>query len=128
MSFEKKLDDIRKKPEHIRQRYVLISVIICMLFVILIWFFTIKTNFSESSSNSSNTFTEIQDQFNESGEELPTMPSIEDYISTEPQEDTNTQEILESPFAQPTLAPVTSDTMNNNRDFRDQAPSAEEYY
>ncbi len=37
-----KIDEIRKKPEHIRVWYVWIAVFIVMFFVIIIWIFTLK--------------------------------------------------------------------------------------
>lgn len=87
MGLERKLDEIRSKPEHIRMRYAWVGVVVCMVFVLMIWFFMIKTNFSNSSSDSIDTFSEIQDQFNESGGgELPAMPSIEDYVTTDAQQ------------------------------------------
>lgn len=44
MSIYDKLEEIRKKPEHIRMRYVWMMVIISMVFVIAIWIFSLKGN------------------------------------------------------------------------------------
>lgn len=85
MSLDKKLENIRQKPEHIRKRYVWASVILCMFFVLMIWFFSIKTNFSSTNEESTSSFTQIQEQFDESGEPLPQMPSIEDFVTTQEQ-------------------------------------------
>ncbi|EKE15645.1 MAG: hypothetical protein ACD_11C00116G0032 [uncultured bacterium] len=42
MGIQNKLEEIRKKPTHIRERYVWVSVALCMTFVITIWFFSAK--------------------------------------------------------------------------------------
>jgi hypothetical protein len=38
------IENIRSKPEHIRMRYVWAMVAIVMLFVLLIWFFALKSD------------------------------------------------------------------------------------
>lgn len=83
MSLDKKIDQIRKKPEHVRKRYVLASVIFCMIFVLMIWYFSIKTNFSNTGNEQIQVFDELQEQFNETGEPLQEMPSIEDFVTEE---------------------------------------------
>ncbi len=85
MSLDKKLDEIRRKPEYIRKRYVWISVILCMIFVLIIWFFSLKTNFSNTNNENTQPFTDIQEQFNETEGVLPQMPSIEDFVTAEGQ-------------------------------------------
>jgi len=42
MSILDKIEEIRKKPEHIRLRYVWIGVFISMIFVVIIWIFSFK--------------------------------------------------------------------------------------
>lgn len=66
MSLENKLNEIRKKPEHIRLRYVWAMVAISMFFVIIIWFFSLKASRTETAPamNSIDT-SKITDQFNE---------------------------------------------------------------
>lgn len=45
MNINEKIDEIRKKPEHIRMRYVWGSVFLSMLFIICIWIFSIVVMF-----------------------------------------------------------------------------------
>ena len=42
MSILDKIEEIIKKPEHIRLRYVWIGVFISMIFVVIIWIFSFK--------------------------------------------------------------------------------------
>jgi urea transporter len=43
MGLYEKIEEIRSKPEHIRMRYVWAMVAITMLFVLVIWFFSLKS-------------------------------------------------------------------------------------
>lgn len=40
MNLERKIEEIRKKPEHIRLRYVYGMIAISMFFIILLWIFS----------------------------------------------------------------------------------------
>lgn len=42
MNITEKIEKIRKKPEHIRERYVWAAVGICMLLIFVIWIFSLK--------------------------------------------------------------------------------------
>lgn len=44
MNIQKKIEEIKKKPEHIRIRYVWFLTAFCMFFILLIWEISIKTN------------------------------------------------------------------------------------
>lgn len=50
MSLSDKIEGIRQKPEHIRMRYVWFFVTLSMLFVIILWVFSLKTLKPESQS------------------------------------------------------------------------------
>ena len=43
MLFSKIIENIRKKPEHIRARYLWFSILICMSFVFLVWLSSVKS-------------------------------------------------------------------------------------
>jgi hypothetical protein len=43
MNFEDKIEEIRKKPEHIRLRWAWGLTAVCMLLVIFIWFLSIRS-------------------------------------------------------------------------------------
>lgn len=49
MSIQSKIEEIRKQPEHVRMRYTLLSVFISMLFISVLWIFSITTSFKNSS-------------------------------------------------------------------------------
>jgi len=65
MSLQNKIEEIRRKPEHIRLRYVWALVIISMFFIIIIWFFSLKNSQTQTASplNSVDT-SAITEQFN----------------------------------------------------------------
>lgn len=42
MGISNKIEEIRRKPEHIRLRYVWSLVAVSMFFIIIIWFFSLK--------------------------------------------------------------------------------------
>ena len=48
MGLYEKVEEIRSKPEHIRIRYVWAMVAIVMFFVLIIWFFSLKSEQSAS--------------------------------------------------------------------------------
>lgn len=50
MGIYDKLEEIRKKPEHIRRRYVWAMVTISMFFVVMIWFFSLKSGQTAEST------------------------------------------------------------------------------
>lgn len=43
MKLAEKIEAIRRKPEHIRLRYVWFLVVLCMTFVFIIWIFSLKS-------------------------------------------------------------------------------------
>jgi len=65
MSLQNKIEEIRKKPEHIRLRYVWALVAVSMFFIIIIWFFSLKNSQTQTASplNSVDT-SAITEQFN----------------------------------------------------------------
>jgi hypothetical protein len=46
---ERKIEEIRQKPEHVRVWYAWIGVLITMFFVVIIWIFTLQENLSRSA-------------------------------------------------------------------------------
>jgi uncharacterized protein YlxW (UPF0749 family) len=75
MGLMDKIEEIRKKPDHIRMRYVWFFVTLSMLFVIILWIFSLKALKSESqraptennfsSSNILNEFSQQQETLND---------------------------------------------------------------
>ncbi len=69
MGLIEKIEEIRKKPDNVKLRYVWLFVIICMVLIISIWLLSVRADISESSlknKNSSREKSEIQ----KSGSEL----------------------------------------------------------
>lgn len=58
-----KIEEIRKKPEHIKIRYVWGSVAISMLFIIIIWIFSWQTAPAEKKTG--DNFGELKNSFKE---------------------------------------------------------------
>jgi hypothetical protein len=48
MGLIEKIEEIRKKPDHIKLRYVWFFVIICMFLIISIWFLSLRADLSDS--------------------------------------------------------------------------------
>lgn len=51
MNLWDKIEEIRQKPEHIRLRYVYALTAVSALFIIIIWFFSIKARMAEAPSS-----------------------------------------------------------------------------
>ncbi len=72
LNIEKKVEEIRRKPEHIRLRYTWGMVSVCMVAVLMIWFVSIKVNFASFDDNVSGTVSDAKNQFDilESGQDI----------------------------------------------------------
>lgn len=75
MNINKKIEELRKAPEHVRLRYVWIAVAITMFFVVIIWLFSIGEKLQvmpppESDSSLQNKLDEAKNN----------MPSLQDYL------------------------------------------------
>ncbi|HAI74459.1 MAG TPA: hypothetical protein DCS28_02155 [Candidatus Moranbacteria bacterium] len=56
MDLERKIEEIRRKPEHIKLRYVYGMMAISMFFIILLWIFSFTANIKK------NPFAELKNQ------------------------------------------------------------------
>lgn len=71
-----KLEDIRRKPEEVRRKYVYGAVLVSMFFIVIIWLFSLKESM-RSFSGESNDFQSIKEQFDDlKPVDLPTMENI----------------------------------------------------
>jgi len=52
MNINKKIEEIRQKPEHERLRYVWGSVAVCMVFVFLIWILSVRLSIQKTADQS----------------------------------------------------------------------------
>lgn len=59
MNITEKIEDVRKKPQHIRERYVWAAVGICMFFVFIIWLFSLKNTLKMKTESKTTTETKI---------------------------------------------------------------------
>lgn len=50
MSLQDKIDQIRRKPEHIRLRWALVLASVFTLFIVIIWIFSIKAQSQEEKT------------------------------------------------------------------------------
>ncbi|KKR20077.1 MAG: hypothetical protein UT50_C0022G0002 [Candidatus Moranbacteria bacterium GW2011_GWA2_39_41] len=55
MNITEKIEQIRQKPEHIRLRYVWLSVFVSMFLVLTVWYFSAKTQMVQLNGAPSNT-------------------------------------------------------------------------
>ena len=51
MNIQEKIEEIKKKPEHIRVRYAWFLTAICMFFVLLIWEVSFRMNMESIQNN-----------------------------------------------------------------------------
>ena len=58
MDIHKKIEEIRQKPDHEKIRYVWGAVTISMLFVFIIWIFSIRVSFQKNQTTETNQATE----------------------------------------------------------------------
>lgn len=63
-----KIEAIRREPEHIRMRYVMLSVLVSMAFVVLLWIFSVYEGFRSA----------VDQPAGIPGMNLPKAPSIDD--------------------------------------------------
>jgi Tfp pilus assembly protein PilO len=76
MDINKKIEEIRRKPEHIRMRYVWVAVAITMLFVFIIWIFSLQETFKSSQPEESSV-SDLKEKFQSQKQE---MPSLDDFM------------------------------------------------
>lgn len=69
MVFIEKIEEIRKKPDHIKMRYVWICVIACMILIVFIWFLSIKAGINEASLKQTRTDQDLE-EIKQSGSDL----------------------------------------------------------
>lgn len=84
MNINKKLNEIRKKPEHIRVYCVWGAVAVCMLFILILWVFSVKdifNNMRAHSGSSGSCLTDIKKGLEEQGQDAPSIKEVMDQAS-----------------------------------------------
>ena len=97
-----KIEDIRRKPEHIRLRYVWAMVAISMIFVVAIWFFSLGSSISEQANikNSAGDLSGITSQLEQQKSSL-----------------TDSVDSLKSAYSQNAIDSLQNDAVNQNQDL-----------
>ncbi|PIP26916.1 MAG: hypothetical protein COX30_04685 [Candidatus Moranbacteria bacterium CG23_combo_of_CG06-09_8_20_14_all_39_10] len=72
MGLMEKIEEIRRKPEHIRMRFVWLCVAVSMLFILTIWVFSFQAGDKTETSSLIPTeeINNIADQFNDQKKSL----------------------------------------------------------
>jgi hypothetical protein len=74
MDINRKLDEIRQKPEHIRIRYVWGAVAVSMVVIFTVWIFSLKASFRSATLESQqNPVPGIREQIEEQTKNLPSI-------------------------------------------------------
>lgn len=82
MSISNKIENIRRQPEHIRLRYVWLGVIVSMIFIVIIWIFSLQETFRNSAPKPEESAS-LKSQWESAKEN---MPSIEEFAKNNPQD------------------------------------------
>ncbi len=75
MNINRKIEEIRKKPEHVRMRYVWGGVAIAMFFIIIVWLFSLGETFKNSSPQPEDEEF-IQNQLKKAKENMPSLQEL----------------------------------------------------
>lgn len=62
MDLQEKLEEIRRKPKHIRLRYTYIAVVISMFFILLLWGFSLTDSIKKSTIKKQNVFEGLNEE------------------------------------------------------------------
>jgi hypothetical protein len=63
MNLQRKLEEIRRKPAHIRLRYTYAAVAISMFFILVLWFFSLSDSIKKAGdAKKQNVFEELSSQ------------------------------------------------------------------
>lgn len=88
MDINKKIEEIRQQPEHIRLRWVWGAVAVSMFFIIIVWIFSLSDSIGKiKSSNNNNELPDMKQSFEEIQSIKENTPSISDI-----EKDLNTNE------------------------------------
>lgn len=73
-----KIEEIRQKPEHIRFRYTLGFVLVCMIFVMGVWILTIRQGFIGMKGEGDTGKEQAEEVMNSAKEIFPNSNSLRD--------------------------------------------------
>lgn len=80
-----KIAEVREQPEHIRMRWALGSVLVCMVFIVGIWFLTLKQGFLGASTEAQAGINTVKSLSNDVQKSVPTKndTSLKDLLKSD---------------------------------------------
>ena len=79
MNISQKIAEMRQQPEHVRMRYVWISVSISMLIIVAIWIFSIGLMFKKDKTKTDQVTDPATDIAKQLQDIKQQAPSLQDY-------------------------------------------------
>lgn len=102
MGIVQSLEEIRKKPEHIRIRYIFGCVFVSMIFILFLWIASLKQNFENIGDSATD--------------KNPSLPAdVQDTLKEIKKQSKNLQENLSETPLSPTPSDVESPPVNVGR-------------
>lgn len=135
MTLIQKLEELKQKPEHIRVRYVWASVAVSMVFIIVIWFFSIQARVSSTAEQDSKATDDLQSQLNKIKDATPSINDLmgtpinpsegvnSDNSNTVPSQDQNANSPAPDQSAPPASQDQTTQDQNQNQNASNQSQS-----
>jgi hypothetical protein len=81
MNIQTKIEKIRSQPEHIRMRYTVVSVFISMLFISVLWIFSVTASFRDQKEDMSPPVERPLNQMNQAAPATDSAaPSLNEWI------------------------------------------------
>jgi type II secretory pathway component PulM len=95
MDINKKIEEIRQKPEQERLRYVLFWVVGCMIFIVLIWLLSLSSSFTNriQEDKEDQQVTELKQQVQEIKKSAPSIEQFKkEALQQAPDNQSNSRE------------------------------------
>lgn len=86
MNLIKKIEEIRRQPEHVRMRYVWLCVAVSMACVVALWFFSMASMFSgmnENTENSSSVLPDLSEQLEQFKNSANSLKDLQQPLGSE---------------------------------------------
>lgn len=76
MNINKKIEEIRMQPEHIRMRWVWGAVGISMFFIFIVWLFSLQALFAQNNELEQTDNSQLNEMFSKVKETAPSLKDI----------------------------------------------------
>lgn len=80
MDINRKIQEIRQKPEHIRLRYIWGLVAVSMFFIIIIWIFSLEESLKKTQPDEASNLPDLKQSLEEMQSIKDIAPSINDVL------------------------------------------------